>query len=53
MVRSKGNLIKEHRILAITECELDTLPVETLWPEEVEVTVWISEFSPVRYCGGD
>ena len=42
------DLIKENRILAITECELDTLPVETLWSEEVEVTVWISEFSPVR-----
>ncbi len=42
------DLAKEGKTWIITEFHSEFLPADTLWYEQLEVEMWISEFSPLR-----
>jgi acyl-ACP thioesterase len=42
------DLVKEGRMWIITEMSAELPPLDTFWGDEVEVTIWVSEISPLR-----
>lgn len=42
------DLAKENKLFIITEFNIDITPVEVFWTDDIEVTMWVSELSPVR-----
>lgn len=42
------DLAKENKLFIISEFNIDILPVEVFWTDEIEVTMWVSELSSVR-----
>jgi len=42
------DLVKEHKMWVITEMSADMAPVDTFWGDDIEVTIWVSEISPLR-----
>lgn len=42
------DLVKEHRMWIITEMEAEMMPVDTFWGDDIVVTVWVSEITPLR-----
>lgn len=42
------DLAKEHRMWIITEMEAEMSPVDTFWGDDIKVTIWVSEVTPLR-----
>jgi len=42
------DLVKERMMWIITEMSVEMLPVDTFWGDDVEVTIWVSEITPLR-----
>ena len=45
------DIVKQRRMLVITEFRIDVRPAVTFWSEDFTVELWISELTPLRiYC---
>lgn len=42
------DLVKERRMWIITEMEAEMMPVDTFWGDDIKVTIWVSEITPLR-----
>ncbi|MCR4965626.1 MAG: hypothetical protein K6A41_08230 [Bacteroidales bacterium] len=42
------DLVKENKLFIINELEMKINPVEVFWTEEIDVTMWVSELTPLR-----
>ena len=42
------DLAKERRMWIITEMEAEMMPVDTFWGDDIVVTIWVSEITPLR-----
>ncbi len=42
------DLVKERKMWIITEMGAEMLPVDTFWGDDIEVTIWVSEITPLR-----
>jgi len=45
------DLVKLEKMWVFTEYDADLLPIDTFWSEEIDVSLWVSEITPLRiYC---
>lgn len=42
------DLAKIHKTWIITEMSAEMMPVDTFWGDDIEVTIWVSEITPLR-----